>query len=96
MASRTRRELVEKYTFLRQAGWGTYGTTWIAEDKTTGEPVAIKVISKAKTSRADFKRELKYSKVYPDMQTSSLHMTLPMIPSPLMSWCRILLLVGTS
>lgn len=54
--------LDERFTFLRQAGQGTYGTTWIAEDKATGNPVAIKAIGKAGTRRADFKRELKYSK----------------------------------
>ena len=54
--------LDERFTFLRQAGQGTYGTTWIAEDKTTGQAVAIKAIGKAGTRRADFKRELKYSK----------------------------------
>ena len=54
--------LDERFTFLRQAGQGTYGTTWIAEDKTNGELVAIKAIGKAGTRRADFKRELKYSK----------------------------------
>ena len=54
--------LDERYTFLRQAGKGTYGTTWIAEDKTTGQKVAIKAISKTSTSRANFKKELKYSK----------------------------------
>ncbi len=54
--------LDERFTFLRQAGQGTYGTTWIAEDKTNGETVAIKAINKAGTRRADFKRELKYSK----------------------------------
>ena len=54
--------LDERFSFLRQAGQGTYGTTWIAEDKATGETVAIKAISKAGTRRADFKRELKYSK----------------------------------
>ena len=54
--------LDERYTFLKQAGQGTYGTTWIAEDGVTGKRVAIKAISKANTSRADFKRELKYAK----------------------------------
>ena len=54
--------LDERFTFIKQAGKGTYGTTWIAEDKTTGGLVAIKAISKATTSRATFKKELKYSK----------------------------------
>ena len=54
--------LDERYTFLKQAGKGTYGTTWIAEDRATGERVAIKAISKTNTSRTDFKREFKYSK----------------------------------
>ena len=62
MAATHAASLDERFTFLRQAGQGTYGTTWIAEDKTTGNVVAIKAISKAGTSRADFKRELKYSK----------------------------------
>lgn len=54
--------LDERFIFLKQAGSGTYGTTWIAEDKTSGELVAIKVINKASTSRTAFKKELKYSK----------------------------------
>ena len=54
--------LDERYIFLKQAGKGTYGTTWIAEDKLTKEKVAIKAISKTHTSRNDFKREFKYSK----------------------------------
>ena len=54
--------LDERFTFVKQAGKGTYGTTWIADDRTTGQRVAIKAISKAGTKRADFKRELKYSK----------------------------------
>ena len=54
--------LDERYTFVKQAGQGTYGTTWIAEDAVTGKTVIIKAISKANTSRSDFKRELKYAK----------------------------------
>ena len=54
--------LDDRFTFIKQAGKGTYGTTWIAEDKTNGKKVAIKAISKAGTSRASFKKELKYSK----------------------------------
>ena len=54
--------LDERYTFIKQAGKGTYGTTWIAEDNQTGQTVAIKAMEKSSTSRADFKRELKYSK----------------------------------
>ncbi len=54
--------LDERFTFVKQAGKGTYGTAWIADDKTNGERVVIKAINKATTKRADFKRELKYSK----------------------------------
>ena len=54
--------LDERYTFLKQAGQGTYGTTWIAEDTVTGKRVIIKAISKTNTGRSDFKRELKYAK----------------------------------
>ena len=54
--------LDERYTFLRQAGKGTYGTTWIAIDKETNGKVAVKAIGKAGTNRATFKKELKYSK----------------------------------
>ena len=54
--------LDERFTFLRQAGKGTYGTTWIAIDKITNRKVAIKAIGKAGTSRMTFKKELKYSK----------------------------------
>jgi serine/threonine-protein kinase SBK len=54
--------LDERFTFLRQAGKGTYGTTWIAVDKETNEKVAIKAINKATTNRTSFKKELKYSK----------------------------------
>ena len=54
--------LDERFTFIRQAGKGTYGTAWIAEDKTNGKKVAIKAINKSTTTRAEFKKELKYSK----------------------------------
>ena len=54
--------LDERFTFLRQAGKGTYGTTWIAVDKETNAKVAIKAINKATTNRTAFKKELKYSK----------------------------------
>ena len=54
--------LDERYTFLKQAGKGTYGTTWIAIDREYNKKVAIKAISKSSTNRATFKRELKYSK----------------------------------
>ncbi len=54
--------LDERYSFIKQAGQGTYGTTWIAEDKVLGKLVAVKAISKANTKRADFKRELKYGR----------------------------------
>ena len=54
--------LGECYTFLKQAGRGTYGTTWIAEDVMTGKRVIIKDISKNNTGRSDFERELKYAK----------------------------------
>ena len=54
--------LDERYTFIKQAGQGTYGTTWIAEDKVTGKLVAIKAINKNNTRRSDFKKELKYGR----------------------------------
>ena len=54
--------LDERYTFLKQAGKGTYGTTWIAIDRELNQKVAIKAISKNSTNRTAFKRELKYSK----------------------------------
>lgn len=54
--------LDEKFTFIKQVGQGTYGTAWLAADKTTGQKVIIKAISKTSTDRASFKRELKYSK----------------------------------
>lgn len=54
--------LDERFTFLRQAGKGTYGTTWIAVDKETNSKVAIKAINKSTTNRTSFKKELKYSK----------------------------------
>ena len=54
--------LDERYSFIKQAGQGTYGTTWIAEDKTTGKLVAIKAIHKNNTRRSDFKKELKYGR----------------------------------
>ena len=54
--------LDERYTFLKQAGQGTYGTTWIADDAVSGKRVIIKAISKNNTGRTDFKRELKYAK----------------------------------
>ena len=54
--------LDERFAFLRQAGKGTYGTTWIATDRETNQKVAVKAISKSNTSRTAFKKELKYSK----------------------------------
>lgn len=54
--------LDERFTFIRQAGKGTYGTTWIALDKETNSKVAIKAINKNTTNRTSFKKELKYSK----------------------------------
>ena len=54
--------LDERYAFIRQAGKGTYGTTWIAVDKESKKKVAVKAISKSGTSKTAFKRELKYSK----------------------------------
>ena len=54
--------LDERFTFLRQAGKGTYGTTWIAIDKDTNLKVAVKAINKSSTNRTTFKKELKYSK----------------------------------
>ncbi len=55
--------LDERYTFIRKAGAGTYGTTWLAEDCLTRQVVAVKSIGKRHTTRADFKRELKYGKL---------------------------------
>ena len=52
----------ERYTFVKQLGHGGYGTTWMAVDNVTGKTLVLKEISKAKTSRSDFKRELHYSK----------------------------------
>ena len=52
----------ERYTFLGQAGKGTYATTWIAIDKHTNTRVAVKAISKTSTNKATFRKELKYSK----------------------------------
>ena len=54
--------LDERFTFIKQAGKGTYGTAWVAEEKATGQKVIIKAINKSGTNRASFKRELKYSK----------------------------------
>eukprot|EP00731_Ephydatia_muelleri_P028713 Em0020g357a len=34
--------LDDRFTFIKQAGKGTYGTTWIAEDKTTGNKKELK------------------------------------------------------
>ena len=54
--------LDERYAFIKQAGQDTYGTTWLAEDRTNGDMVAVKSIQNS-TSRADFKKELKYGKL---------------------------------
>ena len=53
----------QRYSFIKKAGQGTYGTTWLAEDRTDGHMVAVKTISKNNTSRADFTKELKYGKL---------------------------------
>ena len=55
--------LDERYAFIKKAGQGSYGTTWLAEDRTNGHMVAVKTISKNNTSRSDFKNELKCSKL---------------------------------
>ena len=52
--------LDERFAFIEKAGQGSYGTTWLAEDRTYGYMVAVKSISKNSTSRADFKNELKH------------------------------------
>ena len=52
--------LDERFAFIEKAGQGSYGTTWLAEDRTNGYMVAVKSISKNSTSRADFKNELKH------------------------------------
>ena len=62
MSSDPNASLDERYSFIKQAGQGTYGTTWIAEDKVTGKLVAIKAIHKNNTRRSDFKKELKYGR----------------------------------
>ena len=62
-SSAYRLSLDERYAFIKKAGQGTYGTTWLAEDRTNGHMVAVKTISKNITSRSDFKNELKYSKL---------------------------------
>ena len=58
--------LDERYSFIKQAGQGTYGTTWIAEDKVLRKLVAVKAIGKNNTRRSDFKRELKYGRYLSD------------------------------
>ena len=52
----------KRYTFLKPLGQGSYGTAWLAKDTVTGKTLVFKEISKASSSRADFKRELRYSK----------------------------------
>ena len=55
--------LDERYAFIKKVGQGSYGTTWLAEDRVNGNVVVVKSISKHNTSRADFKKELKYGKL---------------------------------
>ena len=52
----------KRYALVKQLGHGGYGTAWMAVDNVTGKTLVLKEISKAKTSRSDFKRELHYSK----------------------------------
>ena len=74
MSTMSYNNLDERYSFIKQAGQGTYGTAWIAEDKILGKLVAVKAINKSNTSRSDFKRELKYGKYlsgHPNIITTS-------------------------
>ena len=88
--------LDEKYAFLKQAGKGTYGTTWIAEDKATKEKVAIKAISKTHTSRKTSSASSSTARVSLSIQTSSPLVRLPLRPRPPMSWSRTMHLVVIS
>ena len=54
--------LDDRFSILRQAGEGTYGTTWIAIDKIAHCKVAVKIIEKSGTSRFTFEKEVEYSK----------------------------------
>ena len=52
--------LDERYNFIKIVGEGSYGTTWMAEDKVLGKRVAVKAVRKSRTTILDFQRELKY------------------------------------
>ena len=54
--------LDRRFTFLKLLGQGSYGIAWLAEDTVTGKILVFKEISKASSSRTNFKRELRYSK----------------------------------
>ena len=78
--------LDERYAFIKQAGQGTYGTTWLAEDRTNGDMVAVKSISKNSTSLS--RKSSNMASLSLPILTSSPPMTLPMRPTPPTSWYR--------
>jgi serine/threonine protein kinase len=53
----------EKYDFQKRIGYGAYGVVCSALDKTSGEKVAIKKISKAFQDLVDAKRVLREIKI---------------------------------
>lgn len=53
----------EKFDFIKRIGYGAYGVVCSALDKTSGEKVAIKKISKAFQDLVDAKRVLREIKI---------------------------------
>lgn len=53
----------DRYEFIKRVGYGAYGVVCSAQDKQTGEKVAIKKISKAFQDLVDAKRVLREIKI---------------------------------
>lgn len=55
--------LHDRFLFQKRAGKGTFGTAWVAFDRAKRQKVVVKILRKGTTSRAGFKRELRYARV---------------------------------
>ena len=53
--------LHDNFVFKRRLGKGTFGTAWLALDKSSSHDVVLKLQRKERTSRTCFKRELRYA-----------------------------------
>ncbi|XP_063771939.1 serine/threonine-protein kinase SBK1-like [Pseudophryne corroboree] len=54
-------EVSDHYNIIKRLGQGTFGKVLLAQDKKTGEPVAIKLVRKDRIALKDFVKELSIS-----------------------------------